>query len=73
MAEDEEARRASEDEQKDRATKLPERIKFKGLREALEQNHMLAIYADTIRERKRPLLLTAAGMPIEEQATGKTA
>ena len=52
MAEDEETvRRASEEEQKDHATKLPERIKFKGLREALEQNYMLAIYADTIRER----------------------
>ncbi len=31
------------------------------------------INADTIRERKRPLLLTASGMPVEEQATGKTA
>ena len=52
MAEDEEAvRRAAEDEQKDRATKLPERIKFKSLRQLLELLNMLAFYADTIRER----------------------
>ncbi|MDO8531870.1 MAG: ATP-dependent Clp protease ATP-binding subunit ClpX [Dehalococcoidia bacterium] len=31
------------------------------------------INADTIRERKRPLLLTASGVPVEEHATGKTA